>query len=297
LTITFVAIGIAVTGAVAWNNTPIKPIQILWLNLINNSLASLALATEAPGEHLLERKPRGRAESLITREMKWNIMGHAMYQFVVLIVLMFKGPEWLDIASGKESGHGSHATVHNSILFNAFIFMNMVNQINMRKMHHELNPFKGILRNRNFLVVTGIEISCQVVIMLFGGRWFKVERIEVNHWILCIVLAVIEFPVQIGIVLFRRLYDKYHKEMVVEELQIKEAKEAKRSQTRLRRAMESSNELLSNAARRLVSSRSIVRDVVEANIVKTAHMTTTSQRHHEETLIEAAIAYRASSAH
>lgn len=64
---------------------------MLWINLIMDTLASLALATETPTPELLERKPYGRKKSLISRTMVKNILLHAVYQFTILMILLFKG--------------------------------------------------------------------------------------------------------------------------------------------------------------------------------------------------------------
>lgn len=64
---------------------------MLWINLIMDTLASLALATEPPTEDLLNRKPYGRTKSLISRTMFKNIVGHALYQLTVLFVLLYAG--------------------------------------------------------------------------------------------------------------------------------------------------------------------------------------------------------------
>ena len=64
---------------------------MLWVNLIMDTLASLALATEPPTEDLLRRKPYGRTKPLISRTMSKNIIGHAVYQLIVTFVLVFVG--------------------------------------------------------------------------------------------------------------------------------------------------------------------------------------------------------------
>lgn len=64
---------------------------MLWVNLIMDTLASLALATEMPTDDLLKRKPYGRTKSLISRTMVKNIIGHALYQLAVLFVILFFG--------------------------------------------------------------------------------------------------------------------------------------------------------------------------------------------------------------
>ena len=66
---------------------------MLWVNLIMDTLASLALATEMPTEELLERKPYGRTKPLISRRMLVNILGQGVYQLVVLFCMLYAGNE------------------------------------------------------------------------------------------------------------------------------------------------------------------------------------------------------------
>ena len=72
-------------------DSPLKAIQMLWVNLIMDTLASLALATELPTEELLQRKPYGRTKPLISRTMMKNIVGHGVYQLTVIFILLFWG--------------------------------------------------------------------------------------------------------------------------------------------------------------------------------------------------------------
>lgn len=74
-------------------DSPLKAIQMLWVNLIMDTLASLALATELPSDELLERKPYGRTKPLISRTMTKNILGHAVYQITIIFTILFAG--WL----------------------------------------------------------------------------------------------------------------------------------------------------------------------------------------------------------
>lgn len=64
---------------------------MLWVNLIMDTFASLALATEPPTETLLLRKPYGRNKPLISRTMMKNILGHAVYQLTLIFTLLFVG--------------------------------------------------------------------------------------------------------------------------------------------------------------------------------------------------------------
>lgn len=82
---------VAFVGACAIQDTPLKAVQMLWVNLIMDTLASLALATEMPTPELLKRKPYGRTSPLISRTMIKNILGHAIYQLTIMFTLIFFG--------------------------------------------------------------------------------------------------------------------------------------------------------------------------------------------------------------
>uniref|UniRef100_A0A915CWQ2 Calcium-transporting ATPase n=1 Tax=Ditylenchus dipsaci TaxID=166011 RepID=A0A915CWQ2_9BILA len=79
LTVNIVAVLTAFIGACTIADSPLKAVHMLWINLIMDTLASLALATETPTDELLQRKPYGRKKSLISRTMIKNILCHAFY--------------------------------------------------------------------------------------------------------------------------------------------------------------------------------------------------------------------------
>ncbi|XP_056416125.1 plasma membrane calcium-transporting ATPase 4 [Hyla sarda] len=91
LTVNVVAVIVAFTGACITQDSPLKAVQMLWVNLIMDTFASLALATEPPTESLLLRKPYGRNKPLISRTMMKNILGHAVYQLTIIFTLLFAG--------------------------------------------------------------------------------------------------------------------------------------------------------------------------------------------------------------
>lgn len=97
-------------------SAPLTAVQLLWVNLIMDTLGALALATEPPHEGLMQRPPVGRNESFITRTMWRNIIGQSIYQLSILLVLNFAGKQILGI-------RGSDATkVVNTFIFNTFVF-------------------------------------------------------------------------------------------------------------------------------------------------------------------------------
>ena len=82
-------------GAVVTKKSPLNAVQMLWVNLIMDTFAALALATEPPPGDILERKPYKKRDPIITQYMSRNVQGHAIYQIIVLLVFLFAGPELL----------------------------------------------------------------------------------------------------------------------------------------------------------------------------------------------------------
>ena len=91
LTVNCCALVLAFAGAAVLKESPLSPIQMLWVNLIMDTMASLALATEPPTDELLTRKPYSKFENLITPEMWKNILMQGLLQIVVLGAILFKG--------------------------------------------------------------------------------------------------------------------------------------------------------------------------------------------------------------
>ena len=107
-----------------FRDSPLRAVQMLWVNLIMDTLASLALATEMPTEDLLKRKPYGRTKSLISRTMVKNIVGHAIYQLAVLFLLLFFGEQFVPgIKSGRGAELNAPPSEHFTVIFNTFVLM------------------------------------------------------------------------------------------------------------------------------------------------------------------------------
>ncbi|KAL3102112.1 hypothetical protein niasHS_003521 [Heterodera schachtii] len=195
LTVNVVAVTIAFVGACATKDSPLRAVQMLWVNLIMDTLASLALATEMPTEDLLKRKPYGRTKSLISRTMVKNIIGHGIYQLAVLFGLLFFGEKFipgLEKERARELPHEAGPTMHFTIIFNTFVLMTLFNEINSRKIHGERNVFKGLFANPIFCTIWAITLVSQILIVQFGGRWFSTAPLTAIQWGVCFLFGVFE---------------------------------------------------------------------------------------------------------
>lgn len=215
LTVNFSAIIISIIGALILNTSPLSAVQMLWVNLIMDSLASLALATEKPSEsrELLERAPYGRKMSLLSPVMLYNITGHVIYQLIVLLVILFNpqiipGYQSNDhIAISTDGQETSLRRLHETIIFNTFVLMQLFNEVNARKLQSvdrlkstwaEWNMFHGITNNPFFVTIVFSTFVVQIVIIQFGSAVFRVVDggLSYQQWIFCILFGLLSYPVQ-----------------------------------------------------------------------------------------------------
>ncbi|XP_059099643.1 plasma membrane calcium-transporting ATPase 2-like isoform X2 [Tigriopus californicus] len=190
LTVNVVAVIVAFIGACVIQDSPLKAVQMLWVNLIMDTLASLALATEMPTADLLLRKPYGRTKALISRTMAKNICGQAVYQLVVTFGMMFYGHVLLDIDNGQGAELHSPPTPHFTMIFNAFVMMTLFNEINARKIHGQRNVLIGLFSNPIYYSIWIITFISQIVIIQFGGYAFSTAPLSLEQWMWCIFLGM-----------------------------------------------------------------------------------------------------------
>jgi Ca2+ transporting ATPase len=190
VTVNIVALIMAFTGAVVIKVSPLSAVQMLWVNLIMDTFAALALATEPPSEALLYRMPYSRDESLLTTEMSKNIAGQVLYQVTILLLILFLGNSILGLDSPfNDSFKSRHDDLsdeemltvpneHFTFFFNTFVFMQVFNEINCRKLRsNELNIFEGFFNNWLFLMILSLTVIVQFLIVTFGGKPLSCVRL------------------------------------------------------------------------------------------------------------------------
>ncbi|XP_033337765.1 plasma membrane calcium-transporting ATPase 3 isoform X6 [Megalopta genalis] len=191
LTVNVVAVIVAFIGACAVQDSPLKAVQMLWVNLIMDTLASLALATEMPTNDLLLRRPYGRTKPLISRTMMKNILGQAVYQLTVIFMLLFVGDKMLDIETGRGVAQaGGGPTQHFTVIFNTFVMMTLFNEFNARKIHGQRNVFQGIFTNPIFYSIWILTCLSQVVIIQYGKMAFSTKALTLEQWMWCLFFGV-----------------------------------------------------------------------------------------------------------
>ncbi|KAG4125193.1 hypothetical protein ERO13_D10G083100v2 [Gossypium hirsutum] len=194
LTVNVAALVINVVAAISTGDVPLNSVQLLWVNLIMDTLGALALATEPPTDNLMHRSPVGRREPLITNIMWRNLLIQALYQVTVLLVLNFRGMTILQL---EDDGNREHAyKVKNSLIFNAFVMCQIFNEFNARK-PEEINCFKGVTKNYLFMGIIGFTFILQIIIIEFLGKFTSTVRLDWQLWLVSLGIGIISWPLAI----------------------------------------------------------------------------------------------------
>jgi len=196
MTVTTVAVVLSVVGSVLWEESPLSPIQMLWINLIFDTCASLALATEAPTEQLLQRLPYGRNESLITHKMWRFIIGNAVLQLAVTFFLVYS-PQllpWLGLPSDTKDWTDRDHLVAQTVVFNTFVLLQLFNMFHARKLEDEWTILSGLCSNWLFWSVFAVSATLQALIVQFGREPASTTPLNLMQWASCIIAGSLSLP-------------------------------------------------------------------------------------------------------
>ncbi|KAI8835107.1 hypothetical protein BC829DRAFT_493644 [Chytridium lagenaria] len=182
-------------------------VQLLWVNLIMDSLAALALATERPTPELLNRPPTSKKAKLISITMWKMIFGQSILQVGVNLTLLFAGPNFFNftelIAAGGMMGADDkkinaqaklEKELIRTIVFNSFVMMQIFNMINCRRIDNKLNVFKRLFQNPYFYsIFLGVAIV-QFFVVQYGDIVFSTTDLNVQQWVICCLIGLLSIP-------------------------------------------------------------------------------------------------------
>ena len=168
----------------------LNAVQLLWVNLIMDTFAALALATDPPTPSILDRQPDRKSAPLITVRMYKMIFGQAICQLAITLVLHFGGPSLLGYNISVEDEKKSLDT----LVFNTFVWLQIFNELNNRRLDNRLNIFEGITKNWFFIAINCVMVGGQVLIIFVGSDAFKIHALNGKEWGLSIGLGAISLP-------------------------------------------------------------------------------------------------------
>ncbi len=176
LTINVVALGIALLGPFLGIKLPLTVIQMLWVNLIMDTFAALALATEPPHWKVMHQKPRGANEFIVTPVMAKGIFGVGFLFLAILVgLLLHIRTEGI---TDKEL----------SVFFTVFIMLQFWNLFNARCLGLNQSALSGLLSNKGFIIIAPTILVVQILIVQFGGTVFRTVPLSFAEWV--VILAV-----------------------------------------------------------------------------------------------------------
>lgn len=183
LTINLCAISLSIIGPFINIDTPVTVIQMLWVNMVMDTLAGVAFAYEPPLVEYMNEKPKKKTESIINKYMASEIFFTGIYS-ALLCLLFLKLPFFSSFYENEKS--------LMTAFFALFIFIDIFNSFNART--SRLNLLANILKNKVFIVIMFFIFVVQLLLIYFGGELFRTFGLTVKEMIVTIVLAFSVIP-------------------------------------------------------------------------------------------------------
>ena len=196
LTVNFCAVFLSIVGPFIGVDSPVTVIQMLWVNMVMDTLAGIAFSYEAPLLEYMEEPPKKRDEKILNSYMIHEIVFTSIYSFL-LCIFFLKSPF---IHSFFREGRDD--IYFMSAFFGLFIFMMIFNSFNART--SRLNIFANLLSNKVFMIVIAFIVVVQIILIYFGGDLFRTTSLSLKEVEIMLCCAFSVIPVEF----FRKLYLK-----------------------------------------------------------------------------------------
>ena len=196
LTINLCAVSLSIIGPFIGIETPVTVIQMLWINMVMDTLAGIAFAYEPPLADYMKEYPKKKDEPIINGYMINEILFTGIYSSI-LCILFLKIPFIYDLFRV-----GENDKYFMTGFFGLFIFMGIFNSFNART--HRLNLFAHIFQNKTFIIVILLILVIQLYLIYFGGNLFRTSGLTLFELIIMIMIAFTVIPVD----WLRKLYLK-----------------------------------------------------------------------------------------
>lgn len=200
MTINVAACLIVLIGAFLGTESPLTVTQMLWVNLIMDTFAALALASLPPSEKVMLDKPRKQTDNIVSSAMAKRIFGLGGF-FVVLLFAVMQYLKHVDLtaltdfrfvdfgANMLNFGSGAFSPYELSVFFSFFVFLQFWNMFNAKAYRTGQSAFAGIRACANFLLIALFILLGQVLITSFGGEMFRVVPLDAMTWIIIIAIT------------------------------------------------------------------------------------------------------------
>lgn len=173
LTVNVAALLLVLAGSIIGTEMPLTVTQILWVNLIMDTFAAMALASLPPTKDVLDDKPRRQTDFIITKPMLQSILGIGMVMFVVMFAYLIHCLQ----NDGEVQKH------ELSMFFTTFVMLQFWNLLNAKALGCGKSALHGIFKDRGLLGIMAMILFGQWVIVTFGGKMFRTVPLSLSEWI------------------------------------------------------------------------------------------------------------------
>ena len=187
LTMNICAVSISIIGPFIGVDVPVTVIQMLWINMVMDTLAGIAFSFEPPLKEYMEEKPKSKNENIINRYMKDEILFTGAFS-ALMCVFFLKSPFIHSIF--RDSADDRYLM---TAFFGLFIFMGIFNSFNART--HRLNLLANLSKNKVFLVVILFILIVQVYLIYYGGDLFRAYGLNIAEFEIMLLLSLTVVPV------------------------------------------------------------------------------------------------------
>lgn len=193
MTVNVVACLIVLVGAFYDTQSPLTVTQMLWVNLIMDTFAAMALASLPPNESVMRSKPRDRSAFIINRLMKWNIMSIGLLLTFILLAFyyLFENYDVVSLSTlidsdfplQKQRGLSAYEI---SLFFTIFVMLQFWNMFNARAIATGHSAFHEISSCRGFVFIVVLIFFGQILIVELGGAMFNVVPLSISDWLITV---------------------------------------------------------------------------------------------------------------
>ena len=174
LTISLTALAISMVGSFLDTDIPLTVTQILWINLIVDTFASLALSTIPPSADVMKEQPRKSSDFILSSFVKKSVGITAGIFFAVLLGILFYFNRW---------GNNTISLHDLTVFFTFFVMLQFWNLMNARVLGSHQSAFSQLLNCKGLLFVMSMILIGQILIVEFGGKVFRTEPLDITTWL------------------------------------------------------------------------------------------------------------------
>lgn len=177
LVVNVVALLLVLGGSVIGTEMPLTVTQILWVNLIMDTFAALALASLPPSHEVMKDKPRKASDFIINKSIGFGILFCGIVFFLVMFALL---------VYCERRGKGGVDVHELTMFFTTFVMIQFWNLFNAKALMSHHTAFRHFLKDKGMILVLVLVLVGQWIIVTFGGEMFRTTPLSLHEWLLII---------------------------------------------------------------------------------------------------------------